>query len=134
MEATEYIRVVGLRKGKLKAVEFRLRPGERGLSLFSRVERPGPTEIVAAVRAAGKQGDLAATVIPSGVFREIGLKMVSTPGGTPVSEVNRLHAEARLPVWRSFLMRMLGQSVDLYFNERFSERLVAAAQVLERGE
>ena len=59
----ELLRVVTLRKGKLKSVEFKLREGEKGLSLFAYRGQPGPAEVIEAVRAMGKQGDLAAAVI-----------------------------------------------------------------------
>src|SRR5438067_12874556 len=108
MDAAEYLRVVSLRKGKLKPTEFRLRSGERGLSLFRRVESPGPEDVMAAVRAAGKQGELAAAVIPAGLLRELGLVVVATEGGTPVPEINRIHVEARLPWWRSLMLRLQG--------------------------
>ncbi|HUG90930.1 MAG TPA: hypothetical protein VML55_08860 [Planctomycetaceae bacterium] len=29
-----FVRIVALRRGEVKAAEFRIRPGERGLSLF----------------------------------------------------------------------------------------------------
>jgi hypothetical protein len=130
MEAGGYIRVVSLRKGRLKVAEFRLRPGEKGLSLFRRVDHPGPPDVIAAVRAAGKQGELAVAVIPVRLLRELGLVVVATSGDTPAPEVNRLHVEARLPSWRSLLLRLRGKPIDEYFNERYSERLAAAARVL----
>src|SRR5262249_19700504 len=117
MDAGEYLRVVSLRKGKLKPTEFRLRPGERGLSLFRRVERPGSGEVIAAVRAAGKQGELAAAVIPTGLLRELRLVVVTTAGGTPVPEVNRIHVEARLPRWWAWILRLQGRPADEYFND-----------------
>jgi hypothetical protein len=40
MEEKELLRVVNLRRGKLKAAEFKLREGEKGLSLFAHVEQP----------------------------------------------------------------------------------------------
>jgi hypothetical protein len=106
-----------------------LRSGERGLSLFARVPQPGPDEVIAAVRAAGKQGDLVAATISRRVLPELGLMIVPTPGGTPVPDVNGLHAEARLPRWRALLLRLVGRRTDEYFNDRFSERLLAAARV-----
>jgi hypothetical protein len=48
------LRVVVVRKGKVKATEFRLREGEIGLSLFRRAESADAKAIIAAVRAAGK--------------------------------------------------------------------------------
>src|SRR5207249_3667228 len=103
---------VCLRKGRLKPAEFRLRPGERGLSLFRRVGQPGPVEVVAAVRAAGKQGDLAAAAISAEAIRALGLVLVSSPGGTAEPEVNRLHAEARLSFWSALWTRLGGRQVD----------------------
>jgi hypothetical protein len=99
--------------------------------LFRRVERPGPEDVIAAVRAAGKQGELAAAVIPGELLRELRLVVVPTAGGTPVPEVNRIHVEARLSLWRSLLLRLQGRPVDEYFNEQFSERLAAVARILE---
>ena len=100
MDAAEYLRIVSLRKGKLKATEFRLRPGERGLSMFARAATPSPADIIAAVRAAGKQGELAAAAISAQLLRELGLTVVATPGGTPVPEVNRVHAETKTKTQR----------------------------------
>src|SRR5436190_10298631 len=108
MDADGYMRVVSLRKGRLKPAEFRLRSAERGLSLFARVERPSPAEIVTAVREAGKQGDLAAAIIPAAVIRDLGLTVLGTRGGTSVPAVNALHVEARPPFWRSLLVRLSG--------------------------
>jgi hypothetical protein len=39
------LRVVAVRKGKLKPVEFRLRDGEIGLSLFRNAELPIPRRL-----------------------------------------------------------------------------------------
>jgi len=128
----EYLRVVRLRRGKLNVSEFRLRRGERGLSVFASVDRPGSTEIVAAVRAAGKQGELAIAAIPAKAVDDLGLKVISAAGGTPAPDVNRLHAEFRVSSWRSFLLRLRGKGVDEYFNERFAVELLAAARLLER--
>jgi hypothetical protein len=54
MEVNELLRVVSLRKGKLKPAEFKLREGEKGLSLFAYRDPPGPAEVIEAVRAMGK--------------------------------------------------------------------------------
>jgi urease accessory protein UreF len=91
MDATELLRVVALKKGKLKSGEFRLRGGERGLSLFARVKEPSPQEVLDAVRSAGKQGELAVAVIAATAVRELGLSIVATRGGTPSEAVNAIH-------------------------------------------
>ena len=67
-EPLQLLRVVALRKGKLKPVEFRLRPGEHGLSLFRLVNSETPDRVLEAVRLMGKTGDLAAAVIDSQSF------------------------------------------------------------------
>jgi hypothetical protein len=131
MDGAEYLRVVSLRKGKLKVAEFRLRHDERGLSLFRRADHPGPTEVVAAVRAAGKQGELAVVVFLARELLALGLVLVPTPGGTRVADVDRLHTEARFPTWRAVLLRLRGRQLDVEFNARCSDRLLAIAQVLE---
>ncbi len=59
-----FVRVVAVRKGKVRATEFRLRDGEIGLSLFRSADQPGPSAILAAVRGAGKQSELGAAEIP----------------------------------------------------------------------
>src|SRR5947208_2951725 len=89
------LRVVVVRKGKVKPSEFRLRDGEVGLSLFLSSDQTGPEAILAAVRAAGKQGELDVVEMPESVFRELGLRLLRTPGGTPDPAVNDLHVEAR---------------------------------------
>lgn len=58
MPGESVLRVVVVRKGKVKATEFRLRPDEIGLSLFRVADHIDAETLVAAVRAAGKQGDL----------------------------------------------------------------------------
>jgi hypothetical protein len=63
------LRVVVVRKGKVKPTEFRLRDGEIGLSLFRTVDQPNPEAIIAAVSAAGKQGELEVAEIPASLFR-----------------------------------------------------------------
>lgn len=131
MQSTEFLRVVSLRKGTLKLTEFQLRPGEKGLSLFARIDDPGPSDVVAAVRAAGKQGELVAAAIRADELRAMGLIVVSAPGGTPVSEINALHVEARLPFWRSILLRLRGRRVHEYFNNCFADRLLRVARILE---
>jgi len=131
MDVAEYLRVVSLRKGKLKATEFRLRPGERGLSLFRREDRPGAADIVAAVHASGKQGDLAAAVFPADGIRALGLVLVATPGGTGVSDVDKLHVEARLPFWRALIVRLRGRPLQEEFNDRIADRSFEMARLVE---
>ena len=76
MEVNELLRVVTLRKGKLKPAEFELREGEKGLSLFAYRDQPGPAEIIEAVRAMGKQGDLAVAVISAHEIRALGSRVL----------------------------------------------------------
>src|SRR5436309_868275 len=89
-----------------RPTEFRLRPGDRGLSLFALVDDPGPNAVIEAVRAAGKQGDLAAAVFEIADLRRLGLVIVRTNGGTLDPAVNAIHMEARLPRWREWLLRL----------------------------
>jgi hypothetical protein len=131
MNAPELLRVVTLRKGKLKAAEFMIRPREKGLSLFAHGTKPNPVEVVEAVRAAGKQGDLAVAIISVKELCALGLSLVQTPGGTPVSEVNATHYEARLSFLRKLFLRLRGLSVHDYFNDHLSPRLCALAHVLD---
>ena len=105
------LRVVVVRKGKVKPTEFRLRDGETGLSLFRLTDPPDPEAIVAAVRAAGKQGELGVAAIPRSVFRRLGLRIVETPGGTPGPAVNALHVEAGPSWWRRLVLRFRGVPV-----------------------
>ena len=108
MEAKELLRVVNLRRGKLSPAEFRLREGEKGLSLFAHQEQPGSAQVIEAVRAAGKRGDLRAAAIPAREIRDLRLTLVQTRGGTPSAEVNAVHCEARLPWLRRLLPRLRG--------------------------
>jgi hypothetical protein len=130
-EIKEFLRVVTLRKGALKPAEFRLREGEKGLSLFALTVQPGAAEVIEAVRAAGKQGELAAASIPAERLRALGLRLVQTPGGTPVAEVNAIHYEARLPLLKRLLLRLLGSRLQEYFNEQISPQLCAVTRLLE---
>ena len=125
------LRVVVVRKGKVKPVEFRLREGELGLSLFRRMHQPGLDVIIAAVRAAGKQGDLGVAEIPSSVLRRLGLRLVRTLGGTQDPIVNALHVEARPSWWRRLVLWFRRVSVHDWFNECVTPELAGAANLVE---
>ena len=131
MATEELLRVVVVRKRKVKPTEFRLREGEVGLSLFRAEDPPGIDAIVAAVRAAGKQGDLGIAEIPVSVFRGLGLRLVRTLGGTPDSAVNALHVEARPSRWQRFVLWVRRVSVHTWFNETITPHLAAAAKLTE---
>jgi hypothetical protein len=123
MQSQSVVRVVLVRKGRTKATEFRLRPGESGLSLF-RVDADVPSErIMEAVKLAGKAGDLGIAEIPIDVLSRLGLKLVSTPGGTPIAEVNGLHIEARVTIWRRMVLIWKGKALHDYFNEEGASRI-----------
>jgi hypothetical protein len=125
------LRVVVVRQGKLKPAEFRLRDGEIGLSLFRTGEQSDSEAIIAAVRAAGKQGELGIVELPVSVFRRLGLRLIRTPGGTPDPAVNALHVEAR-PSWRRRLVLLLRRAaVHEWFNERITPELFGAAKLVE---
>jgi len=130
MAAKEFLRIVVLRRGKVKPVEFRLRSGEKGLSLFAHVVAPSPTEVIRAVRGAGKQGHLAAVVVTERELHSLGLVLISTPGGTPVPEVNAVHYEARLPWWRRLVLWLRGRQPIDFFNEHAAPRLADQARVI----
>ena len=125
------LRVVALRKGKLSPAEFRLREGEKGLSLFAHQEQPSPAQVIEAVRAAGKKGDLKAAVILAEEIRKLGLTVVRTAGGTPSEGVNAIHYEARFPWLRGLRLRLRGFRPLDYFNEHLSPKICAAARLLE---
>jgi hypothetical protein len=131
MEAQELFRVAALRNGKLKPVEFKLRRGEKGLSLFAHTNNPDPVEVIEAVEGAGKQGDLVAAIIPAQELRALGLILVQTRGGTSNSRVNGIHFEARLPFLRRLFLPLRGIRLHDYFNDHFSLKLCALARVLE---
>lgn len=129
--AGELLRVVVVRRGKVRPTEFRLRDGESGLSLFRAANTLAPDAILAAVRAAGKQGDLAIVEIPLSVFHGLGLRLVQTPGGTPDPAVNALHVEARPTRWRRFVLRLRGRLIHEWFNECVTPHLASAARLVE---
>ncbi|MBI1914924.1 MAG: hypothetical protein HYS12_09340 [Planctomycetes bacterium] len=131
MPDDEVLRVVVVRRGKVKPIEFRLRDGESGLSLFRRVAQPDSEAIIAAVRAAGKQGELGVVTIPGSVFRRLGLRLVPTLGGTPDPAVNALHVEARPSAWRRLVLRFRRVSVHEWFNKRITPELAAEAKLIE---
>jgi hypothetical protein len=131
VDVQELLRVVTLRKGKLKPVEFRLRDGDRGLSLFARCADPDYAEVIEAVRAAGKQGELVAGVVSVGELQKLGLRIVQTPGNTPVPAVNAIHYEATLPWLRGLLTGFRGKTPVEFFNEHLSPRIAALARILE---
>jgi hypothetical protein len=111
--------VVALRKGKLKANEFMVRPGDKGLSFFASVPQPSSEEVVSAVRAMGKKGDLTVALFNSFDLERMGLTVVPTMGGTMSSKVNAIHFEARLPFWRQLVLRLRGLKTYEYFNCTF---------------
>jgi hypothetical protein len=125
------LRVVVVRKAKVRPTEFRLREGEIGLSLFRTAELVGPQVIIAAVRAAGKQGDLGVAEIPLGVVRRLGLRLVPALGRTPYPAVNALHVEAQASRWRRLVLACLRVPVHEWFNERITPALAAAAKLVE---
>jgi hypothetical protein len=129
----ELLRVVVVRRGKVRPTEFRLRPGEVGLSLFRKADSPDAAAVVEAVRAAGKQGELGVAEIPVGVLRGLGLRLVATPGGTPDAAVNALHVEARFPWWRRMLIRLRRRTIHEEFNDRVAPQMAAAARLNEEG-
>lgn len=131
MPTQQLVRVVALRKGGLRPVEFRLRPGERGLSLFRLSGTPSADAIVDAVRSMGKQGELAAVALDADAIQSLGLVLVSTPGGTRFDQVNALQVEARLPFLQRVLLFLRGIRSYDYFNERFSARLCAMARLTD---
>jgi hypothetical protein len=99
--------------------------------LFRRADEPSAEAIIAAVRAAGKQGDLGVAEIPAALFRRLGLKLVRTPGGTPDPEVNALHVEARPSWWRRLILRFRSVPIHEWFNQQITPELAVAAKLLE---
>jgi hypothetical protein len=125
------LRVVVSKRGKVRPAEFRLRKGDSGLSLFRHVENPGPDVVLEAVRAAGKQGELAIAELPTALLREIGPRIVATPGDTPSGEVNAIHVEARLPFWRRVGLALQRKGFAAYFNEYVAPQIAEAAKLLD---
>lgn len=125
------LRVVVIRRGKVKPTEFRLRPGDVGLSLFKYSGTVASELILDAVRSAGKQGELGIVEISVQAFVRLRLRLVSTPGGTPDPTVNAIHAEARLPWWRQLLLRVRGVAVHDWFNENVTPELAREARLIE---
>lgn len=131
MADEDLLRVVVVRRGKVRPTEFRLREGEVGLSLFRATADVGPDAIVTAVRAAGKQGELGVAELPARVLRDLGLRLVRTPGGTPDPDVNACHVEARPSRWRRLVLRLRGVAVHVWFNDRITPELAGVARVAE---
>lgn len=126
MSGEPLLRVVVSKRGTVKPAEFRLRPGERGLSLF-RADGVPAEVILDAVRSAGKRGELMVVEIPLRIFAELGLKIVPTPGGTPDADVNRRHVEARFAWWFRLWLRIRRRPLHEVFNETAAAKLAAAA-------
>ncbi len=131
MTTDELLRVVVVRRGKVRPTEFRLREGELGLSLFRATAEVSADRIVAAVHAAGKQGELGVAEIPAVVFRELGLRLTPTPGGTPDAAVNACHVEARPSFWKRLVLRVRGVPLHNWFNEQVTPELARAARLSE---
>jgi len=125
------LRVVVAKRGKVRETEFRLRSGEKGLSLFLQRDHPTSNEIIDAVRQAGKQGEITIAEIPADLFRELGLQVIATVGGTPSLEVNAIHVEARLRRWLRLKLWLRRIEISRYFNQNFAPRLAAAARIVE---
>lgn len=132
MQEMELLRIVALRPGRLKSSEFKLREGEKGLSLFAHVREPGAREVIEAVRAVGRQGALAAAVLPARGMRSLGLRLVHTKGGTLHVGVNAIHYEARLAFVRRLFLRLRGIPLHEYYNENISPKLFAIARLLDQ--
>lgn len=131
MTPDDLVRIVRIRRGKCKVSDFFLRPGERGLSLFERSETIGLDAIIQAVRDAGKQGDLAAALVPIRVFRSLKLVMVKSEGQTPDPLINATHWEARLGFWISFRLWLSRRPRGQYFNENYAPKLFEESSILE---
>ncbi len=129
MDVADLVRVVVLRRGRVKPTEFRLRGGEKGLSLFELADDRSASLILEAVRETGKQGDIALAVLDRRDLLALGLVLVKTPGGTRSEEVNRLHCEARFPWWRRWWLALRFQAPVGYFNDRISPRIGANARL-----
>lgn len=125
------LRVVVIKKGKIKASDFRLREGEIGLSLFVTTDPANCAAIIAAVRAAGKQGELGLAQIPGELIHQLSLRLVPTLGNTPDAQVNRLHVEARPTRWRQILLWFRRYPIHAWFNDTITQQLAASAKVLE---
>jgi hypothetical protein len=78
----------------------------------------------------GKQGHLAAVVISAEVLAELGLVIVRVPGDTSNTEVNALHVEARLPLWRRLMLRICGEKLHEFFNAKLSQPLCDVARIV----
>lgn len=131
MEVLEFIRVVKMRRGRVLPAEFKLREGENGLSVFALVDNPAPSEIIEAVQAVGKRGDLGAAVISVVLLRDLSLTLVRTPGGTLSAAVNAIHYEAKLSFFRRVSLWLRGIRVFEYFNSRISDKLCASARLMD---
>jgi hypothetical protein len=73
MEQLEFIRVVAIRKGLIKPVEFKLRDGEKGLSLFAFVNNPSPAEVIEAVQSNRETRRLGSCYYNGGGFERTGI-------------------------------------------------------------
>lgn len=107
-----------------------LRGREVGLSLFRKKSHPDSEAIIEAVRAAGKQGELAVAEIPITVLRRLGLRLVATPGATPDPLVNAIHLEARLGRLLRCRLWLRRASVAEFFNEHLAPAIAAAAKLV----
>jgi hypothetical protein len=131
MEEMELLRIVALRRGRLMPSEFKLREGEKGLSLFAHVKAPGAEVVIEAVRTVGKQGILAAAVLPALGMRSLGLCLAHTEGGTLDAGVNAIHYEARLSILRRLFLRLRGIPLHEYYNENLTPKLFSLARLLD---
>jgi hypothetical protein len=127
----EFLRVVALRKGKVRQVEFMLREGEKGLSVFARSPEASPDVLINAVRRSGKRGTLTVTVFGGTELRQIGLVLVPTLGETDDPAINAVHFEARIPWFKRLMLWLRGMPTYEYFNQTYSAKLMGLARILE---
>lgn len=130
VRVAEPVRVVAIRRGRVRAAEFALRPHEAGLSLFLCAGEEQLWLVIDAVRSAGKSGPLAAAELTEQDLAALGLVLVPTPGGTPDPRANDLHVEARLSQQATELARRLGLEPWEYFNQQLAGVLHARARIV----
>lgn len=128
MEPSTLLRVV-IAGPKLHKRDFKLRKDELGLSLFAEAAGVDEESVIAAVRASGKQGELAvAEIWAEDIFR-LGLVLVHTPIETGNPLVDACHVEARLSDEQRHSLGHLALDGVKYFNEELAPRLAELARL-----
>ena len=127
MEPSTRLRVV-IAGPKLRQRAFRLRQGEKGLSLFGEATGVDAEMVIATLRRSGKRGPLAVAELYADDIQRLGLVLVKTRVETGNPLVDACHYEARLSEQQRESLKSSSLDMIRYFNEEIAPRLCQLAR------